>query len=340
MNFFKSRFNISIVLLLIILIVGVIGYRLIADFSWVDSLYMTVITISTVGFREVNPLDDQTKIFTIFLIITSIVIIAFFARTVVEYLLSRNSIEALKLRAMKKKIEKMNGHVIVCGLGRNGSQAAERLITYKKEFVVIENNQEKIDKYNSIDVNNVIVLKGDAGDDKVLLEAGIKHAKYLIAALPDDASNLFLVLSARQLNPDLFIIARAEQYTTCSKLELAGASKVIMPSRIGGDQMASLVVTPDLITFMDKLATQGEHMNLEELDLSYIESIDDLKTLRELDLRRKFGCSVIGYVTPNGEYMINPDADLKLEYKGKIIVLGRAEQIESLNKKFNIKPKV
>lgn len=337
MNFFKSRITIAISLLLFILFLGVVGYRTIADFSWVDSLYMTVITVSTVGFREVHPLDDTTKVFTVFLIIASIIIIAFFARTVVEYLLSRNSIEALKLRAMKKKIDKMNGHVIVCGLGRNGSQAADRLISYHREFVVIENNPEKIDKY---DFKDIQVITGDAGDDQVLLEAGIKKAKYLIAALPDDASNLFLVLSARQLNPDLFIIARAEEYTTCSKLELAGASKVIMPSRIGGDQMASLVVTPDLITFMDKLATQGENMNLEELDLSYIETEDDLKTLRELDLRRKFGCSVIGYVSPNGEYLINPDADLKLEYKGKIIVLGRAEQIETLNKKFNIKPSV
>lgn len=334
---FKSRLHVSIILLIFISFMGVMGYRFIAHFSWIDSLYMTVITISTVGFREIGPLDDSSKLFTIVLIITSLIVIAFFARTIVEYFLSKNSIEALKLRAMRKKIDSMNGHVIVCGLGRNGSQAVERLISYKRDYVVIENNQEKIDKHNLDDVN---VIKGDAGDDKVLIEAGIQKAKYLIAALADDASNLFLVLTARQLNPNLFIIARAEQYSTCSKLELAGASKVIMPSRIGGDQMASLVVTPDLITFMDKLATQGENMNLEELDLSYIESEDELKTLKELDLRRKFGCSVIGYVTPEGEYIINPDADLKLEYKGKIIVLGRAEQIETLNKKFNIKPTV
>ena len=323
-------------LMLLILIIGVLGYRVIAGFNWIDALYMTVITVSTVGFREVHPLDNYTKVFTVFLIITSIIIIAFFARTVVEYLLSRNSIEALKLRAIKKKIDKMKGHVIVCGLGRNGSQAVERLISYNKEYVVIENKQEKIDKHDAVEIN---VVYGDAGDDLVLIDAGIKEAKYLIAALPDDASNLFLVLTARQLNPDLFIIARAEEYSTCSKLELAGASKVIMPSRIGGDQMASLVVTPDLITFMDKLATQGDkNINLEQIDLSYIESEDELKTLKELNLRRKFGCSVIGYVTPEGEYIINPDADLKLEYKGKIIVLGRSEQIETLNLKFNIKP--
>jgi voltage-gated potassium channel len=331
---FKSRLHISVFLLLSISMIGVLGYRFIAQYSWIDSLYMTVITISTVGFREIGPMDDASKLFTIFLIITSLIVIAFFARTIVEYFLSKNSIEALKIRAMRKKIEKMKGHVIVCGLGRNGSQAVERLISYKRDYVVIENNQEKIDKHH---LKDLTVIKGDAGDDQVLIEAGIHHANYLIAALADDASNLFLVLTARQLNPKLFIIARAEEYSTCSKLELAGASKVIMPSRIGGDQMASLVVTPDLITFMDKLATQGENMNLEELDLSYIESKDELKTLKELDLRRKFGCSVIGYVTPEGDYIINPDADLKLEYKGKIIVLGRAEQIESLNNKFNIK---
>lgn len=325
------------VLMISIVLMGVFGYRFIAGFNWIDALYMTVITISTVGFREVAPLGEFSKVFTVFLIITSIVIIAFFARAVVEYLLSKNSVEAIKKRAMKKKINKMNGHVIVCGLGRNGSQAAERLISYNRDFVVIEMNSQKIEKFNDESIN---IIEGDARDDKVLIEAGIEKANYLIAALSDDASNLFLVLSARQLNPNLFIIARAEEYATCSKLELAGASKVIMPSRIGGDQMASLVVTPDLITFMDKLATQGENMNLEELDLSYIETEDDLKTLRELDLRRKYGCSVIGYVSPEGEYTINPDADLKLEYQGKIIVLGRAEQIETLNQKFNIKPTV
>ncbi|MEO0527686.1 MAG: NAD-binding protein, partial [Bacteroidota bacterium] len=224
-------------------------------------------------------------------------------------------------------------HIIVCGFGRNGNQAVERLKAYKRPFVVIEKDREVLEKYE----DEVLFVEGDANEDEVLLGAGIERAKYLITALPDDAANLFVVLSAKQLNKNLFIISRASQVTSQKKLRLAGADKVIMPDKIGGDHMASLVVMPDLITFMDKLSVEGEHTtNLEEVAIEDFEGQVECNSLRDLDLRKKTGCTIIGYIAPDGTYIINPEADLQLQPKSKIIVLGRPEQIKKLNNMFHI----
>jgi voltage-gated potassium channel len=316
-----------------VLTFGVLGYRIVADYSWVDAFYMTIITVTTVGFSEVRPMGPEGKIFTIILIITSVFIVGFAISIVTEYLLSRNSVELLKKKKMKNAIANLNQHVIVCGFGRNGMQAAERLKAYKRPFVVIEKDKEVIERYE----DDVLFIEGDANDDDVLLEAGIERSKYLIATLPDDAANLFVVLSARQMKKNLFIISRASLVNSQKKLILAGANKVIMPDKIGGDHMASLVVMPDLITFMDKLSMEGEHTtNLEEVAIEDFANQIDCNSLRDLDLRRKTGCTIIGYISPDGEYTINPEADMKLQPKSKVIVLGRPEQIKILNEMFNI----
>ncbi len=294
---------------------------------------MTIITVTTVGFSEVRPLDTEAKIFTIILIISSVFIFAFAISVITEYILSRNSLQLLKKKKVKNKISNMSGHVIVCGYGRNGMQAAERLKTYERPFVVIEKDREVIERHG----DEVLFVEGDANEDEVLLEAGIERAKYLITAMPDDADNLFVVLSSRQLNEDLFIISRASLVTSQKKLQLAGADKVIMPDKIGGDHMASLVVIPNLITFMDKLSLEGEHTtNLEEVAIEDFVDQVECGSLRDLDLRRKTGCTIIGYIQPNGKYIINPEADLHLEPNSKVIVLGRPEQIRKLNEMFHI----
>ncbi|WP_121069261.1 potassium channel family protein [Maribacter vaceletii] len=330
---FKSKFYLALTLMLVVFVFGVFGYRYISGFSWVDACYMTIITVTTVGFSEVQPLDMQGKIFTIFLIISSVFIFAFAISVITEYILSRNSEQLLKKKKVKNTIKKMSNHVVVCGYGRNGRQAAERLRAYKKPFLVIEKDKEIIEKHEE----DVLFVEGDANDDEVLLEAGIDRAQYLIVTLPDDAANLFVVLSARQINKKLYIISRASLVTSQKKLQLAGANQVIMPDKIGGDHMASLVVMPDLITFMDKLSTEGEHTtNLEEVAIEDFADQVDCNSLRDLDLRRKTGCTIIGYIAPDGEYIINPEADMKLQPKSKVIVLGRPEQIKKLNNMFHI----
>ncbi|UWX54079.1 NAD-binding protein [Maribacter litopenaei] len=330
---FRSKIYLALMLMLAVLLFGVLGYRLIADYSWIDAFYMTIITVTTVGFSEVRPMGVEGKIFTVILIVTSVFIVGFAISVITEYLLSRNNPQILKLKKVKNTVDKLTDHVVVCGFGRNGMQAAERLKAYKKPFVVIERDKELLEKFE----DEILFMEGDANEDEVLLAAGIERAQYLIVTLPDDAANLFVVLSARQLNSNLFIISRASQVTSQRKLQLAGANKVIMPDKIGGDHMASLVVMPDLITFMDKLSVEGEHTtNLEEVAIEDFSDQMDCNSLRDLDLRKKTGCTIIGYIAPDGEYIINPEADLQLQPKSKVIVLGRPEQIRKLNEMFHI----
>ncbi len=332
-KFFRSKIALALSLMVVVFFFGVVGYRYIANYTWVEAVYMTIITVTTVGFSEVRPLDADAQVFTIVLIVSSVFIFGFAISVVSEYVLSRNTLQTLKKKRVRNTIKNLENHVVLCGFGRNGQQAAERLRAYQKPFVVIEKDKEII----QANENEVLFVEGDINDDEVLLEAGLKKAQYLVTALPDDALNLFVVLSARQLNKDLFIISRASQATSIKKLEFAGANKVIMPDKIGGDHMASLVVMPDLITFMDQLSMEGgDTTNLEEVEIADFNEAPSFHSIRDLDLRRKTGCTIIGYIDPAGKYTINPEADMELEPKGKVIVLGRPEQIRKLNEMFHI----
>jgi voltage-gated potassium channel len=331
---FRSKIYTAIILLFIVLCIGILGFRFISEYSWIDAVYMTVITITTVGFGEVNPLDTEAKIFTIFLILSSVVIVGYAISIITEYILSRNNFEDIKQRKMQKKIDAMTNHIIICGFGRNGKQAARKLLAYKKPFVIIERDKEVLVKYQEDDIPFVL---GNANEDESLHEAGIEKASTLISALPNDADNLFVVLSARQINRKMHIISRASEETSYNKLKLAGANNVILPDRIGGDHMASLVVIPDLVEFIDNLGIVGEqNINVEEVKVEQLYNPKIAKTIRDLDLRRKTGCTVIGFKDENGEYIVNPEADTKLVAGSKIIVLGRPEQIKTLNSTYNI----
>lgn len=334
LRLYRSKIYTAIMMLVFLLCIGVFGYRFISGFDWLDALYMTVITITTVGFAEVNPLDMQSKIFTIFLILASVVIVGYAISIITEYILSRNNYEDIKQRKMQKKIEAMSNHIIICGYGRNGKQAAKKLLDYGKPYVVIERNKDIIEKFQEDDIPFIF---GNANEDEILFEAGIERASTLISALPSDADNLFVVLSARQINKEMCIISRASQETSYNKLKLAGANNVILPDRIGGDHMASLVVIPDLVEFIDNLGIVGErNINIEEVKVEQLYNAKEEKTIRDLDLRKKTGCTVIGFKNVNGEYVVNPEADTKLVSGSKIIVLGRPEQIQKLNSQYNI----
>lgn len=331
---YRSKIYNAIWLLSVLLLIGVIGFKMMLNISWVDALYMTVITVTTVGFQEVVPLDANTKVFTIFLILTSVFIVGYALTIVTEYILSKNDFEKLKQKKMQKKIDALSNHIIICGYGRNGMQAAAKLLAYKKEFVVIEKDKEIIEKFKSEMVHFVF---GNANEDEVLSQAGVERAGCLISALPDDADNLFVVLSAKQLNKDLKIISRASKETSSHKLKLAGANNVILPDKIGGDYMASLVVAPDLVEFVHNLSIVGKsNINIEEIPVEKLYNASSEKTIRDLDLRKKTGCTVIGLKKADGEYVVNPEADSKLIPQTKIIVLGRPEQIQKLNSVYNL----
>ncbi len=333
-RFFRTKIYTAVFLLGIVMVIGVTGYRMISNYSWVDAFYMTVITMTTVGFGEVVPLDDTSKVFTIFLILGSVVIVGYALSIITEYILSKNDIEELKHKKMQKQIDSFSNHIVICGYGRNGKQASRKLRAYNKQFVVIEKNKEMEERLQLDEVPYVI---GNANEDEVLIMAGVDRADCFISALPNDADNLFVVLSARQLNKSINIISRASNESSYDKLKFAGANNVILPDKIGGDHMASLVVVPGLMEFVDNLSIVGKsNINIEEVAVEKLYDTNQPKTIKDLDLRKKTGCTVIGYKNEKGEYTVNPEADLSLAPHSKIIVLGRPEQISALNSEYNI----
>lgn len=332
-GFIKSRFYTALGLLFLLIFLGTLGFVFIADYQWVNALYMTVITISTVGFKEVEPLDSDAKIFTIFLIITSITIFGYIISVITDYIANNKFIEELKFKQVQKKIQRLENHTIVCGFGRNGKQAMARLKSYEKGCVIIESDPELIEEIE-LD-GSMLYIRGDATNDEVLLAAGIDRASSLITTLPSDADNLYVVLSARQLNSECTIVSRASIDTSDKKLKVAGADNVIMPDKLGGAHMASLVITPDVIEFIDRLSIEGESSsNIEELIIEDLPKEYTNKSILDLDLRKRTGCTVIGFKTPDREYIINPDASTVLVPKSKLIVIGNPEEINKLNKLF------
>jgi len=329
----QSKVYTALSLLFAVITLGTLGYVFLSGYRIIDALYMTIITISTVGFKEVVPLDTISKIFTIFLILMSISVYGYVISVLTEYISNNKLFEELKNKKVQSKINKLSNHTIVCGYGRNGKQATERLKKYDRLCVVIENDTELIDQI-MLD-NQLLWVKGDATNDETLIKAGINKAASLITTLPSDANNLYVVLSARQLNTNCKIISRASNDSSYSKLKIAGADNVIMPDKLGGEHMASLVVTPDIIEFIDRLSIEGESSNnIEELIIENLPEEFKNKSILDLNLRRKTGCNVIGFKTPNKEYIINPDANTKLIPNSKLIVIGKPEQIEKLHQLF------
>ncbi|MCW3103021.1 MAG: Potassium transporter TrkA [Bacteroidetes bacterium] len=328
-----SQIYISIALIALIVCAGIIGFILIEGYGFLDAFYMTVITVATVGFQEVHPLTEAGRLFTAFLIITSFGTFAYAVTSISKYIADGEFNRYFKYYKVSAAIEKLEGHVIICGFGRNGKQAAHVLKKHNTRFVVIEEKKEVIDtithRYSDL------VLHGDGTHDEVLERAGIARASALITTLPIDADNLFIVLSARTLNPKLNIISRASEDNSDKKLKLAGADNVIMPDKIGGAHMASLVMKPDVMEFVDFITGQGgDNIRLEEIKFENLSHEFQNKTIRELEIRNRSGANIIGFKTARGEYIINPSADTKLIPDAKLFVLGTTEQINKLKELF------
>ncbi len=316
------------------MLTGIIGFKIIMDLTWIDAVYMTAITITTVGYREVILPSNEAKIFITILILSSVIILGFVVSVITEYFISYSSFDDLREKRKLKKISKMQNHTIVCGYGRNGQQAVQKLLDYQKEFLVIDKDEELMlhcglssDKY----------LVGNASDDDVLIKAGVMNAENLITALPLDTENLFIVLSARQLNKKLRIISRATEEASYKKLKFAGADNVILPDKIGGQHMASLIVTPDLLEFWDNLSYgDSDRVNLEQVSFEQLFNHKQSCSILELNLRKKTGCSIIGFKTANGDYIVNPSPETVLTPNSKIIVIGNAKQIKTLQEVYDV----
>lgn len=308
----------------IIIIGGITGFMIIESFRFLDALYMTVITITTIGYMEVHPLSDSGRVFTIVLIITSFSSFTYALARLTQFIASGEMADYFKNKKIMTALEKLDGHVIICGFGRNGLQAAKTLQGHKVDFVIIDQQAERIESY----MPNMLCLVGDATDDEVLKKAGIERASSLICALPTDADNVFIVLSARSLNSKMRIISRASAATSIAKLKKAGANNVIMPDKIGGMHMATLVSKPDVIEFIDFLSGEaGESINIESISYEDIPVEVRDSTLKEIMEWKKTGVNCIGIKNIDGMFLINPSNDTIITSGMKILVLGSKHQI-------------
>jgi voltage-gated potassium channel len=330
-TYLQNHLKVSVILIFSIILAGTLCYHYAFDFSWLNAFYMTVITIGTVGYGEVEPLSDEGRMFTSFLILISIFIFAYAFSILSAYLVSLNINLSFNKKKMESKIDLLKGHTIICGYGRNGKQAASRLKSFRKNLVIIEQKEEAV---KEIQENEFLYVQGNATDDETLTKAGVKMAANLITCLPLDTDNLFIVLTAKQLNNRIQIISRASEESSIKKLRIAGADNIIMPDKIGGEHMASLIVTPDLVEFLDNLSvSSNEQMNIQEI---LLEDLPNIKTLDEMKIKEQTGCTVIGYKKKDGTYIINPDFNIPVDTEGRIIVLGNYDQIKKLNSVFQI----
>ena len=317
-----------------IILIGIIGYMVIEDFNFVEALYMTTISVTTAGFTEVRPLTDAGRLFTIFLLITSWGSFAFALTRITQYIISGEINKYFKIRRIMGAIDKLDKHVIVCGYGRNGHQAAQTLGFHNEPFVVIENNTDILEKA-AAENPEVLILHGDGTYDDVLRKAGIAKAKALITTLPVDAHNVFIVLSARSLNPDIQIISRASESNTYPKLIKAGANSVIMPDKIGGTHMATLISKPDVIEFIDYLSgEEGESIHIESVSYDQLPENIRGRALNDIMNWKKTGVNCIGIKDVDGKFVINPPDETIVKQGMKVLVLGTRQQIQRM--KLNI----
>jgi voltage-gated potassium channel len=306
---FKSwgyRLLFPFILLQAIIVVGIAGYMIIEKYNFIEALYMTTLAVTTVGFREVRTLSPGGEIFTTFLLILSWAALIFILSRLTQFIVSGEINKYFKTRRIMMSIDKMNQHVIVCGLGRNGQQAARTLKVHNVPFLVVEKREEMIEKYIA-DNPHLVYILGDGTEDDVMIRAGVKRASALITALPTDSDNVFIVLTARALNPKLRIISRASHIASQAKLIKAGADSVILPDKIGGTHMATLVTKPDVIEFIDYLSgEEGESINVESVPYNDLPDAIKDKPLNEVMTWKKTGVNCIGIKDKEGKFVINP----------------------------------
>ncbi len=314
-----------IYLLLGAILIGIAGFMIIEHFSLLDAFYMTIITLGTVGFSEVHPLSPAGKIFTVFLIIAGLVIFAYFITQISRYFLDGEFIYYRKMYTMKKNIENLSGHTIICGFGRNGREAARILQKNKSDVVIIESDSPKLHEYAAEE--EFLYIDADATRDETLLSAGIRKARAIISTLPDDAQNVFVCLTAKELNPGIKIISRATHVSSIRKLKNAGASNVIMPDKIGGAHMAMLVNNPDVEEFIDIMSTNTS-------DDFLIQEIEAGKSFQvgKVDCWQKTGATIIGIKSKDNNYILNPAPAEEVKSGDGVIIMGSRKQIEEAGK--------
>ena len=315
------------ILLSLLISSGTLFYWIYENYPLIDAFFMTIITISTVGFAVIHPLSDVGKLFTSGLIMFSLGSLAWVGSSLAKFVFDGELKEYLKTYRVDKKIMKLKNHTIIIGYGRNGEQAAMELLDYGVDFVVIDKRENVISRVREDE--SLLYIRGDATHEEILFQARIEHAKALIATTPNDADNVFVVLTARSINPGLKIISRASEIESITKLRRAGATNVIMPERIGGQRMAKLVTQPDVVEFLEYILLQkSDDVSLEEVSCTRMAAHFVNKPLKSLQAKDKSGINIIGIKISGAKYVFNPDSELTLSRGDQLFVLGSPLQIK------------
>jgi len=329
---FRARFLWVIALFGILVILGSAGYALIEGWGIMDAAYMTVITLTAVGFNEVQPLTQDGRIFTMILLGAGITWMGTWFALITSFIVELDLTHVLRARRNTKRLNAMENHVIVCGAGRTGQQVIQELQDMKASCVVIERDHGRVEELRE-DFPDVMVVTEDATHDEALIEAGLRRARGLVACLSADTDNLFICLSARDLEPELTIVARAYEEETMDKLYRAGATHVVSPNVSGAVRMASVLLRPSVVSFLD-IATRSSDMALR-MEQARIKAKSRLvgSTLAEAKIPQATGLIVIALKKEDaapGGFVFNPVADTQLDAGDELIVLGAQEQIDEL----------
>lgn len=327
MNDIRRRLLVVSAISVIIVALGTAWYTLVEQWPVLDAMYMTVITLTTVGFGEVHPLSSQSRAFTVVLILLGVGTVAYGLSSLGEYFLTTGFVERVRRRTLIRMISGMKNHIIICGAGRVGRTAAETLQEIGRQFVVIEPDFEVVE---SLREEGWTAMVGDSTRDETLLEAGIERAAGILVSTGSDSENLFIVLSARALNPDLLIVARSVDASSEAKMRRAGADKVISPYKIGGRQMANLILRPNVAEFMDHVTLNtGLELWLEEIAIGDSSPVAGL-TVVEADMRRQTGVTLVALLRGNDRIMVTPDENTRFEVGDQLIALGTRNQLKAL----------
>ena len=321
----KFRWALTMTVTVLVIAFGTLGYIFIEGWPFLDALYMTLITMTTIGYGEVHALSEYGRLFTMALIVVSIGIGGYVFSTVAAFIIEGEIQNIFRGRRMDKEISKLKDHVIVCGLGRIGLRIAEEFNRVNTPFVVIEHDEKAIEEMTQQE--NMLCLKGDATRDDTLIRAGIKQAYGLITALPEDKDNVFVTLCARSLNPKLFIIARVSEDKNEDLLKKAGADRIVSPDAIGGIRMASIVLRPKVVAFFDEMyRVTGQTLRVEEIHIDEFPALKN-RSLGEVDIRKRTGALVLAIKSADEGYQFNPGARAMLREGDVLIIVGTDEQI-------------
>jgi len=321
-----------LVLIFLVIFIGTTGFHLLEGWSLLDCLYMTVITIFTVGFREVQELSPQGQMFTIIIILGGVGTAIFAFTKMAEIAFEGGINKFVRRRRMEKTLQNLNGHYIICGHGRMGKTVSERLEEEKLPFVIIDNNEEKIEELKQLD--KCLFIKGDATQEEILIKAGIKKAKGLAALLRSDADNLYLVLSAKLINPSLFILSKAMDEEAERKILQIGANKVVSPYKLSGLKIAQGLIRPTLVDFMDLIIRRKElSLYMEEFAVKKDSQIVN-RNLRESDIRRTTNVIVVAVKKPGKDIVFNPSPDIKIKIGDILLVLGDEKAVNEFKNQY------